>query len=543
MPISRRLVGYVGVFAILMIACTLLLGAVWRPLDYVVFSALSKARPFGLNDDMLIVDLPYRDSAGRFDLPDFRRRTTGLLQLIAALGDRERPRAIVLDLFFNSDDRELEALQAAIRQLQDNRTRVYAVFNTLDLTGKSFEQRMAKQAAAIYAQVDGGLLHTRFDLYNGVVTYPSEIMIPYESGMASARVLALPIKVAADLNGIDEPAEPRSYVLPAGDQADIESRTYRFVHGQQDAGGRFTQAEVPVPRLPDLHEKIIIVSSFEGDVEVLGRAGPEYVAWAIDDQRNGNRNARIPLDSAAAILALVLFCAVWACLVYALLFKYVRSLQTRPAVIALLAMSAGALLLVCLTAVFLTTGFVIPVGLAVFAIVIASALAWHFANRFLVTGVAEGAGKYDVFISYSRKDGDWVYNHLYQPLSQVRKPDGSELAIFFDRNEISLGEAFTSKYMWAIVDSQFFIPVFSENYYGSRSHGRNEMDLAYKRQVEKLITILPLAFADDAVPEIYNGLNYLNVSLERDFLESLASALGVDGSPGRNSGPDNPPSQ
>ena len=114
--------------------------------------------------------------------------------------------------------------------------------------------------------------------------------------------------------------------------------------------------------------------------------------------------------------------------------------------------SVAALAMVAAAA--LTLKYVTPVGLTLFAIVLAGILAWRFALKFLVTGLAEGSAKYDAFISYSRQHSEWVVKNVYEPLKAMRKADGSELVVFFDRTEIGLGEAFTAKYMWAIVDSR-----------------------------------------------------------------------------------------
>ena len=81
--------------------------------------------------------------------------------------------------------------------------------------------------------------------------------------------------------------------------------------------------------------------------------------------------------------------------------------------------------------------------------------------------------------------------------------------------------------MWAIVDSAFFIPVFSKNYYGKNSHGRNEMDLAYKRAVEKKLTMLPITHDFAAVPEIYDHLNFFDINEQADFFDEIeANILG-----------------
>ena len=91
-------------------------------------------------------------------------------------------------------------------------------------------------------------------------------------------------------------------------------------------------------------------------------------------------------------------------------------------------------------------------------------------------------------------------------------------------NLCGLGEAFTTRYMWAIVDSRFFIPIFSDDYYG-RKHTRNEMDMAYKRFVEKKIVILPVALTAQPVPEIYSHLNYVDAQANPQFIEDIQKSL------------------
>ena len=189
-----------------------------------------------------------------------------------------------------------------------------------------------------------------------------------------------------------------------------------------------------------------------------------------------------------------------------------------------LSVGTSAVALAVVAAAALTLTYVLPVGLTLFAILLTGILAWHFALTFLVTGVTEGSGKYDAFISYSRQHGEWVVKNVYEPLKAMRKADGSELTLFFDRTEIGLGEAFTARYMWAIVDSRCFIPIFSDDYY-ARNHTRNEMDVAYKRSVEKKIVILPIVHTSRPVPEIYSHLNYVDAQANPRFIEEIRKVL------------------
>jgi len=95
----------------------------------------------------------------------------------------------------------------------------------------------------------------------------------------------------------------------------------------------------------------------------------------------------------------------------------------------------------------LTTNNVLPVGFALIAITLAAILSWQFARKFLVTGIAGGEEKYDMFISCSHGNSKWVTKHVYEPLAAFRKPNEEKLSIFFDQKSIGLDEAFTSKYM------------------------------------------------------------------------------------------------
>ncbi len=248
------------------------------------------------------------------------------------------------------------------------------------------------------------------------------------------------------------------------------------------------------------------------------------IAWAISDQLRRDSQAKQPLNHPGLILGQTLFFGAFTVLVFALLFKYVRRLQTRPMLLACVSVgvSAGALAMVGQAA--LTLGYVTPVGLTLFAVVLAGILSWRFGLTFLVTGLAEGCAKYDAFISYSHQHSEWVLKNVYEPLKRIRKADGSELAVFFDRREVRLGEAFTAKYMWAIVDSRVFIPIFSDDYY-VRVHTRNEMDMAYKRSIEKKIIILPVACCVQPIPEIYAHLNFVDAQANPQFIEEIRSAL------------------
>ena len=103
-------------------------------------------------------------------------------------------------------------------------------------------------------------------------------------------------------------------------------------------------------------------------------------------------------------------------------------------------------------------------------------------------------------------------------------PDGKKLEIFFDENSIGIGEAFTLKYMRGIVDSKCFVPIMSDEYY-SKNHCKNEMDLAFKRYVEELIDIHPIAFSFECIPDIYTHINTEITENNSNFLDKLYAKL------------------
>ena len=75
----------------------------------------------------------------------------------------------------------------------------------------------------------------------------------------------------------------------------------------------------------------------------------------------------------------------------------------------------------------------------------------------------EEASKYKVFISYSRKDLDWVLKYIYEPLVKVW---GVE-SIFFDQTSLKGGQAWVAQLSEAIDHCEVFIPIYSPNFFNS----------------------------------------------------------------------------
>jgi hypothetical protein len=493
-------------------------------MDYAVYRNFyfEGAKNIELTEDIVLVDMPHNaEGSSSYDRENFRLRLANLLDTVGARCDRnERPEAVVLDIYFENEPQAKEELIASLSKLRQKKLKVYAVYNMLAYKRNTFEENEDIHIVEIYENhLEGYRLHTMFEERMGVLFYQSMLKLEREKGGYEI-VEALALRVARDLNvGEDKLYDFTQFVVPLGNEESIRNQTYPFIHkGNSVSGGAFANDL-------DMTDKVIIVGSIAADyLDEIDKTGTHLLAWALYDQLRENSLAKQPLDHPMAILALILFFAFFTVLIFALFFKYVKRLQTKPLVIAILSFLIGAMLLGAFGAIILVSGKVIPIGLILMGMFIAAILAWRYAHKFLVTGIAEGGEKYDVFISYSRGNSDWVIKNVYEPLQELRTPEGDKLNIFFDRKSIGIGEAFTSKYMWGIVDSRFFIPIISDEYYG-KNHCRNEMDLAYKRSVEKLINILPIAFSYEVVPQIFTHINFADITKNPDFIAGIKEAL------------------
>ena len=496
-----------------------------RPLDYAAFRAQFADRPddIELTDEIRLVDLPYPPGMrDRGDPTLFRARLADLLTALAA-DTANLPRAVVLDIWFSKDDRGLEPLTEAIRRLEQARVPTYASFNPEAEGRGDFDALMREHAQPLYENALSGYGHTLMQLHRGILSYEREI--PFQTASGTRYVRALASTVARDLQWPDE-FSATSLVVPVGSERSVDERTVTFFHeGEAPSGGQFRRPGATASAAPALRGAVVVVGNMADDVHAgAPQAGPKLVAWALDDARRGHRNARVPLDHAGVVAGLILAMGLLTAGAIGLLFKFVPGLQSRPALLAVGGSLVGLALLVLTGAACRAMGYVMPVGLPLAAVLLAGLLGWRHAAKFLAAGAAEGTGKYDVFISYSRQHGDWVAANVFAPLSAVRKPNGQPLRVFFDRTEIGIGEAFTSKYMWAIVDSRVFVPVFSADYYG-KNHCRNEMDLAFKRHIDKRLRIAPLALEAGAVPEIFSVLNYIDVQAHPRFIDDIARTI------------------
>jgi hypothetical protein len=521
----KRLAIYLLTF-VLILSVFASLTEFWRSADYLVYRNLylDDSEEISLPGKIALIDIPHSRMGETFDRADYRKRLSDLLDAIAGHQARnDGPDAVVLDIFFRNEPQEKERFINALGKLRDNGVDVYGVYDMLGYEDTTFEKKEDDHIREIYENYFvGNRLHTIFEQKMGVLSYQSMLPLEREKG-GFEMIEALAVKVARDEeegeNLLLSNQESRAYILPLGNEKSIRDRTVQFLHGEDGEKGGAFSSEIK------MDEKILIVGSLEADyLAKWDKTGTHLLAWALYDQLRGNTLAKQPLDSAGVILGLVLFFSFFTTLIFALLFKYIRKLQTKPFYVAVLSFLASTLLLFGVGIAFLATKQVIPIGLPLVGILLSSILSWRFAHKFLTTGVAEVDPEYDIFISYSHSESDWVIKNVFEPLSEYEKPNGEKLKIFFDRKSIKLGEAFTSKYMWGIVKSKLFIPVMSKVYY-NKNHCRNEIDLALQRSTEKLMKMKIIALEFDHVPEIFRQDNVLVASSNPEFIEAIKAEI------------------
>lgn len=526
---------FLAYFVILILSAAITVSGLLLPIDLKVYKkfylgAKIEKSISQIKDKIIFVNLPVNNDNGEFLSGEFLRGDVAhLLDTIGSLVDPDpevKPPVVILDISFSNNPVKLDSIKDAIDRLKKRSIKVYGVYDILG-AGDSFQSHDREQAGILYNRVlSGGRLNTKFNTYDeeGLLSYDSFELIGTEP------IPSLAVKVVHDYSNRGEIDLTDSINFPFPirlpyDQANFNDNFYEFsTDSLTTVTKKFTYHDTSI----NLSDKFVIIGLSDDIQDVDGNMvpGPFLVGSAIIDQLNGNEFTRSSHDDIVVQLAMVLLFALFVCLIFAFLYKYVKKLQTKPHFIALLAFIIGMLVLTGVGFAFLKYTVIRP-ALPTLSMVWASVLAWHFTRKFLVTGIMEGGEIYDVFISYSRGDSDFVKRDLYQPLSEFKKPDGSKLKIFFDEKSIGIGELFTSKYMRAIVDSKLFVPVISEEYY-KKNHCRNEMDLAVKRKIEKLMSLCIIALDYKYVPEEFTNINFVDITKQKDFMTTLKKEIVKD---------------
>lgn len=524
----------------------------WTHLDYAVYKAIyiDDSKEVSLLEKTTLVDIPYyknkEDAKNeRVDIGNLRKRLVDLLRVINSRADNaskpEVPEVVIIDFYFPyeavTDSIEIENLKNAISDLKANEIKVFGVYNVdkfYDDEGiKTFLDLDKKHAVEIYDNfTNQDRLHAVIENKSGILYYKSVYNIPREKGedgvvRGTQHIEALPLKVAHAIDPKPRPqTEEKIFMLLIGDSSDLTEQTFNFTHESgSTTGGKF---------LKDInfHDKYLIIGSSQGDDTkgidgITSQYGSQLLAWALNDQISPEPDLiKYPLDNSLIQVGMVLLFALFVVIAFGFMFKFFRKLQTKPWLLALFSFLTGTIILLIFGYTYWALDRIIPLGLTMISMGTAAVLSWRFCNKFLVTKIAEGNDTYDVFISYSFDHNEWVKENVYQPLLEFRKSDGKKLNIFFAEKSIAVGAAFTSKYMWDIVNSKTFVPIFTEDYYG-KNHCKNEMDLAYFRMIENssFIKIYPIAQKFEYIPEIYKPRLTNVIEGKDDFIQDLLKIL------------------
>jgi len=123
--------------------------------------------------------------------------------------------------------------------------------------------------------------------------------------------------------------------------------------------------------------------------------------------------------------------------------------------------------------------------------------------------------EYDVFISYSRDDGAWVKEYLYEPLLRSRrKVDGAPPRVFFDVSEegVAVAAGFIEALGAALQSSHRFLLVYSRSYF-EKPMCRWERHLALPfdptGDAGRIIPVLKDSDAAKSVPFVLTALQYV----------------------------------
>jgi hypothetical protein len=477
-----------------------------------------------LSSNIAVVDIrkPNLDSKNE-SLKQFRKSIISFLNTVEQHKNKdESPQAIIFDVSFSSDTTQLKELREAIERVKAKRINVYAVYSLMYYFANDsiYETNDFYQARVLYDSVlVGGRLHSGFVVDKKLIYYPSDIYLNKAFG-DTIKIESIIKRVALNKDANNFNQEFQNLVAPLGPNDAIEEQKYSFIRPKE-----YLKSAGSFDRPLDMHQKYVLVGDLVNDLQGDIKTPRTYfLAWALNERIIEDKIVKQPIDNLAIIIGQTLFFSLLTVLIFALLFKYVKRFQTKPVPLAIVSFVISLISFAVYGLLIFVSGKVIPIGMTLMGMAVAAFLTWRFALKFLVMGIIEGSGEHDVFISYSHNDYDWVKENLYLPLTEFKKKDGSKLKIFFDENSIGVGEQFTIKYMKGIADSKVIIPVISETY-NVKNHCQNELNMAIKRSVEKLMVMTPITFNFDIVPQILTHILILDVNQNKDFMKSLEAEL------------------
>lgn len=499
----------------------------WRRLDHAVFARML-APADAAHPDVRLVELPDLDPA---DSQSARLRAQ-LGQTLLDLA-RRRPAKVAIDIQIDARGGPLADVVQGLDALRAANVPVYLVIDP-----KATPEDLAPEVYGHGAVAAVG--HSRLQL-DGRMAYYQPLLRRSRGGVGKTYEF-----LPALLAGV--PVED----LPA----------YQVFGTPPLASSSLGQSLAQLPEA--LREQIVIVASSDrecrmnrgGSNQALCRgaagshawSGPELLVWALTDllQRDKRRVLR-PVYEPAWMLVAALACAGWATAAHALLLRRAgRSwsptvLSRRLGAVSAAALAAALAALALAGWLLLQLGWLLPPTFALIAAAAAVLLChWHARQRLVDTLAATDrraadnqiAADVDVFISYSHAPGNgaWVEQEIVRPLQAMRLSDGRALRIFFDRNDITVGQQWFSRINLSILGSRCFLCVWSDDYM-ERDYCRWELEYAYPRAARADFLFLPVSrlapqqLAAPAYAQYLQVRQCIDAAARPDFFEEIRQAL------------------
>ncbi|MFD1616062.1 toll/interleukin-1 receptor domain-containing protein [Gelatiniphilus marinus] len=528
LTLKRFAIYLITFFTLLIVALTIT--KFWKDWDYAFYKKVymnesDAASKLSSRIAVVNIEKPNLDSKNE-SLKQFRKKIISFLNTVQHHNttNQESPTAVILDISFSNDTIQLKELKEAIKKVRAKRIDVYAVYSLRNYYAQDsiFETNDFKQAKTLYDSdsiLVGGRLHAGFVADKELIHYPSDLFLKTAFG-DTLKIESIIKRIALNDDSNSFPNEFENLAVPLGPIEAIEKQRYDFV-APDESSKSIGSFNVPLK----MHKKYVIAGDLKNDFQKdISMPRTYFLAWALNEKIIDVKIAKQPITNLAIILGQTLFFSLFTVFVFALLFKYIKRLQTKPKTLAVISFLISAIFFATYGLLVFAFNKVIPIGMTLMGMAVAAFLTWRYALKFLVMGIIEGGGVYDVFISYSHNDYDWVKKNLYLPLSEFKKEDGNKLKIFFDEKSIGIGEQFTIKYMKGIADSKVIIPVISKSY-NVKNHCQNELNIAIKRSVEKLMIMTPITFDFADVPEILTHILVLDVNQNKNYLESIKTEL------------------
>ncbi|PTM09574.1 MAG: hypothetical protein DA407_05560 [Bacteroidetes bacterium] len=544
--IKNRLFFYLTGFVIVLTFTAFLTDKFLRDIDFNVYKSLyfnSQYSDFNSNN-ILIVDLPAVQGEPKIN---YRKRIGKLLdtinQMSSNLESIDRPE-VILDFSFDENGVEDTLFIESIKSLKKNDVEVYGVYDVVEKNDGFFDgiekikiydliKNENNRDSELYGNFSKGRLHTMVNVHSsGIIWYDSYIKFEDSINNITIKVVALPLQVPNPKSKYkDEPVS--TFILPYGSQENLKTLTWTYKHNDDESSqGDHTLLNINPAKEINIKGKFIVIGDLDNDqVKINDKTtipGPYLLSWALLDQIEGNKLAKQPINNMWIQFLIALSCIVFIALFFDWIFKRVKKLQTQPLLLAIISFFAGLLILTGIIYVMPGNKIIRP-GFPVLSMFLVTIFIWQYKKKFIKLGIIDGGETYDIFISYSRKQGKWVKKNVYLPLKGFKNSEDNKLNIFFDEESIPPGEQFQDFYKEAILNSKIFLPVFSEDYFKS-NHCTEEIKFAELRKTETKNTetnfrIYPLAFNFDVVPKKHTDINIVQIDDKNSFMKGLKEAL------------------